>query len=462
MEVDLRVTSSSHTPSGAAMSPVGIHFSSTNLKISYFTSTKFKIVYFEFLPPELLVEILNYMTDKELLYLRAVNTRFYNIITNMFTISIKIIKKQNEYFLKFEKSGIHLKIVRMIPKYNTNHVKTMNQYFNIFGRKTIKIINANYIYKNKLLIKRLPTLIPNLKEIIISEPNIILFGIMEQFTQLIKLSLVSCAPHSYPFYGISKLTNLEELFLCSDLQISEGTIGYLTNLTKITNFSSCIYHEDLIKLTNLRDLRLHKSHNLKNDSLSNLVNLENLYVSKNVISDQSLLYLTNLKSIEINYNNVVTDTSLSRLTKLEYLKVNSVPLIGDKSLLKLTNLTELTIANSCNITNDVFRYLSNLRYLSIYNKKSLNCAILKYTNNLTQLFIYNTLFDVTGDVLTRLTKLQKLRISLGFSRIQHTFNVTTDDLLKMKNLRYMFISACKANEELNKRVVTLEDLKVSS
>jgi len=209
--------------------------------------------------------------------------------------------------------------------------------------------------------------------------------------------------------SLSKLTNLENLYLGSYNYQLDDSLSNLTNLTDLyIGNHNFLINDSFNNLTNLKKLNLHNYDHQLNYSLKNLTNLQELSLRKhNNPLNNSLETLTNLTFLDLHDYNQPLEISLNNLSALQTLLLKTYNKPLDKSLNNLTALQTLSLDSyTLPLEND----LDNCTGLTTLNLNSYNIPLFNSLDKLVNLYELNLCsYDKTNlyslDKLTNLTKL---------------------------------------------------------
>ena len=144
---------------------------------------------------------------------------------------------------------------------------------------------------------------------------------------------------------LSKLTNLQKLYLNDNQIVDVGSLSKLTTLQRLHLDSNQIVDVGpLSKLTTLQRLHLDSNQIVDVGPLSKLTTLQRLDLDSNQIVDVGpLSKLTNLQTLGLRSNQIVDVGSLSKLTTLRRLFLESNQIVEVGPLSELTNLQSLIL-----------------------------------------------------------------------------------------------------------------------
>jgi hypothetical protein len=143
--------------------------------------------------------------------------------------------------------------------------------------------------------------------------------------------------------GIKHMTNLEELYVICNNNITDGALEDLNKL-KILDIGgySGITNKGLTKLQNL--VKLMPSENITGEGLKHLKSLKILDLCFNkTLLDNDIMHLENLEEIILRCNEKITINSLKELKKLKKIDIRNNDNIKYHDLSKLTNFDEVVI-----------------------------------------------------------------------------------------------------------------------
>lgn len=207
--------------------------------------------------------------------------------------------------------------------------------------------------------------------------------------------------------GIEYLSNLEKLDLEDNFIEDVSPLSALNSLEWLSLRNN--------QITDLADIHFESIKDLPLVHLSlrhNVIDLDNDEEIR--ISDISLLQdFTDLKSLELRDLQITDISPISGLSNLTELDISQNP-ISDSTL---NDLKDLLLLESLNIREtgvsnlDVLRRLTNLEYLNIHSNFQLeSVAFLSSLSNLQTLIAENVEMGSEIDVLSGLTKLQKVNL----------------------------------------------------
>jgi Leucine-rich repeat (LRR) protein len=242
-----------------------------------------------------------------------------------------------------------------------------------------------------------------------------------------------------------KLTDIEGLELCTDLEELDLSLCYLDDISQLSN------------LTKLKILNLTASKIKDIKQLENLVNLEELNLWQNQLTDISpLLNLPKLKKLNLSNNKSVDFTPLSKLTSLIDLKLT------DNSIFQLPLLSDLKNLKSLNLlNNDLYKddFIDDLpvsiENLELWSNNLRELHGLDRLKNLKTLGLHDNDFRDIG-FLKDLKSLEKLDISSNKKLVDLT-PLSSLTGLKNLNISELYIDDLSYIKEL----VNLEVLDVS-
>lgn len=310
-----------------------------------------------------------------------------------------------QYLLKL-KSLVSLKL-------NRNSRVTNETLLNMTNLTRLNIYNTSHITSIQTLV--------NLISLNIGHCLNIDEGQLKCLTNLSKLKLKG----NLRIRDISGMTSITHLDLTSNEVVTSDTVGKMTNLTSLILWSNRkVMDIDIMKLTKLKKLDLCANYCITDISLASLTNLTKLCLAdNNFIRDWSLMKLTNLTHLDLSGNDIITDESVLKLYKLKTLYLASyfvkVPSynITRASIEKLTNIIDLSLKYSY-INGDIS---TTLKSLNLHGNPAFSNNSLTKLTNLTSLTLGPT-SSITVDAIVSLKSLEILDVSLGH---------TLDDLTKI-------------------------------
>ena len=192
-------------------------------------------------------------------------------------------------------------------------------------------------------------------------------------TQLTCLNVLFSGCPSYPC--VARLTKLRMLNIEGPSTCLTKNDGYLC-VTGLTSLS--VRHRHAIEsprlcdthlshLTNLTQLRLWGEDDVSARAISLLTRLVSLELSHVALHDTDLLNTTRLRRLRLPGNKHLTDAGLTRLSALTWLDISGCVSVTDRGLSRLTNLKTLVMRDTechCRVTE---HGLSGLRALSLLN-----------------------------------------------------------------------------------------------
>jgi hypothetical protein len=238
-----------------------------------------------------------------------------------------------------------------------------------------------------------------------------------------------------------RLTNLKELCLNLNMEISPYAIENLTSLTKLSiNWNDLITDECLLNFPNLRSLSLQQNSTISGLVLERLPNLDTLDIAFQEEIGDEIKNLTNLTSLRTNYT--VTDYSVSKFTNLTELFLTEDN-VSNEVLQKLVKLRSLELRACAKINRHGFSKLTDLSTLIFDDHCPLVDADLNCMISLTSL-------DIDSDVITssgiqNLTNLTKLRI-------QKAPNIDDDGIKNLSLLTDLNVNSTNTDESINNLV----------
>ena len=268
-----------------------------------------------------------------------------------------------------------------IAKINRSDLSKMI-YLNSIGtdestRKSPKTALEKIYINDALLV------LTNIRSLYLSNDRFITDDTIPRLTQLTLLNL----NNNRRIINISSLTNLTSLDLSFSM-VGGTSLIKLTNLTHLDlSVESCIYDESLEVLTQLKTLVLGENVDITDNSIKFLTNLTQLNINNTKITGKSIKYLTNLTHLEMGQTlGTIKDEDLGDLTRLTYLDLSWNENITNKTLYRLTNIRSLVLARNSNITSSSVKSLPNLTMLNISNNDTIHTRTVKKLTNLVTLY----------------------------------------------------------------------------
>ena len=276
---------------------------------------------FELLPDEMVLPIMMNLSVKEIVRMRKVNKRFWDIGGEVLE------KKISDENFPLAELGGDAKILAFLKSLHPEN------------RLRIRQLNLSGTKINNSFLARLSSLTPNLQD----------------------LNLTKCP--GITDHGLEHLASLKELrnlSLEGCDQITDDGLKHLASLTELRSLSlaKCRYHitkdglQHLAPLKQLRNLSLEDCFQINNDGLKHLAPL------------------TELRSLSLEGCRHITDDGLKHLAPFKKLRNLSLEgcydQISDDSLQRLAPLTELrslSLAKCFLITNDGLKHLAPLKEL---------------------------------------------------------------------------------------------------
>jgi len=230
----------------------------------------------------------------------------------------------------------------------------------------------------------------------------------------------------------SKLKNLVKLDLSSSFAIN-GSIGSLVRLKEINLCCNLNVTDKILKhLTNITSLSLKFNNTITDSSLKYLTNITKLF-SNELITDNSLKYLTKINDLTLHDNKLISDESISCLTNITRLSIIGCELVTDMSVKKLINMTNIYLNNNNNITCASLKYLTNLKKMRFDDHKMDDKNLSKLTSLKSLQLDYGP--NILGKSIRCLTRLEFLSLNMNG-------DIMTEDILKLTNLRKLYLENC--------------------
>jgi hypothetical protein len=346
----------------------------------------------EFLPPELIIEIFNYLTVSDITNI-CLTSKDYNILS---------------------------------------------REANKFSPRKIRIINLSFTKDPDETIKTLLSLYPNISKLCYCDRNykninsahqkltvlIRLFGNKSKIISSLQSLEINFENDIDCEQFLTNLNNLSSLSISNSVSLTDLSIICISNLTKLTllDLSYC----DNITDNGINYIKL----------LTNLESLDLSFCSE--ITDLSLLYISTITTITflklIQTLNNITDNGISNLQlliKLKSLSLCYFPSITDLSLSYIKNIltiTRLDLKFCYKITDDGINYLKLLTNLNSLNINSCN----KIT-------------DISLSYISILT-------TISFLNFSHCNNITDNGILNIKlliSLNSLNLSFCDEITDLS-------------
>lgn len=161
-------------------------------------------------------------------------------------------------------------------------------------------------------------------------------------TELNKITKIVCQNGVNDLTGISKLTNLEKLFLQGHKLVDLNTLGNIPTLKIISVAGSKTLHslEGIEAASNLEEVQANKTPLLKNiSSIANLKNLKIFSAMMAKIDDiSSLGGAKYLSKVTISYNSISSLNPLGNKKKLKWLTAYNNPITSLKNIRNNTNM----------------------------------------------------------------------------------------------------------------------------
>ena len=207
------------------------------------------------------------------------------------------------------------------------------------------------------------------------------------------------------FEDLAMLPSLEKLTIPKN---NIGTLGYLSNLVKLTELDlsgSRFPAEDLVYLTNLPELTRLTMSGCGLSTIANLANAQNLTyldLSNNALGNlDALSTMATLTELYLGHNAVTNLSALSTLSNLERLDVSYNSLTSLAPIATNVKLTWLEAGNNQLATVSGVDNLTALTYLSVEYNSLTDVAPLAACTELTEL-------SISGNKLTDISPLHTL------------------------------------------------------
>jgi hypothetical protein len=186
--------------------------------------------------------------------------------------------------------------------------------------------------------------------------------------KLVRLTTLVFGSLPSQIYVITKLTNLTDLTVASDLRIVSDIFPSLgTQLTHLTLF---------------RDVEC-----ITDRNTSHLTNLTYLYLNNDGITDKCIMRMTNLTDLSIEWNAVISDDGLWPLINLTTLSLSTNENILGYNMSRLVNLTELDISGNRHFEGEYLYTLTKLTNLSLLDNKKVVYYHIEHITSLKRLII---------------------------------------------------------------------------
>lgn len=297
--------------------------------------------------------------------------------------------------------------------------------------------------------------------------------ILPQMNHVKNLTLGTFHHDDHFTFSCSSLTQLETLV--ADFRLEDKEIIHLTNLTNLNldeNYQ--LSAASITKLTNITSLSMNDpkaipyGRKFEGTVLEKLPKLQSLSFKHNYrIRDLHMTSLTNLTKLDISgacyCGTNMTDDGLSHLVSLVELNISNVDAgISDIGLFPLQNLTNLNIKNNRHLTAACLERLTNLRELNVTRIRRQVFTGIRNLTNLTSL-VARSVTGVPFDSLENLSNLTHLDLSLSYTtftdrsiqnlinlkhlNIYENFHISPSGVKMMKHLMFVEISNFHFNKQ---------------
>lgn len=342
------------------------------------------------LPNEIMVDILSYLSLKQLIEFTLVSKTNYQLIHSYPWQHLITIHKEEtlEYLAE------HYQFINFYPDYNNNFWKSTDNL------KLDFIFEHNHIRNWLRLDESL---------------------FVKVFSKAKYLNLEGYDTHTKKH--LTKISNLHILKGCTYLMDEVSHLGKIKVLSSLKVTEPTILNQNLFSLelaygsvlpnlmyaSTLRELKMDSYHlHIRDDYFYSMKNLEKLHLYGKGITGTCFPYLTNLQDLSMNYCNDLLQGQLGYLTNLTSLRIDHYNQSLDHDFAKLIKLQKLHI-RECQITDDTFAYLTNLRKLNVRICPQITGRGFEYLTNLNTLELYRC--GITNENFDHLSNLQHLECS---------------------------------------------------
>ena len=393
----------------------------------------------ESLLPEILYEILSYLTTKCHRRLRLISHNFNISIINYFRhINITFTKKYFNNFSSIPNNTLSEFCLDIIPETNKRACLCISDFINLTTISLISI-SPKYTKATQLYIDQYYTftvyhikLCQNINSIIFKNYfNIKTWNhTLHNVTKLdlhfqIKTDIDAYLFNYFPNLQYLKLQSIKLMGVISQLKITQLEMYFVSNNPVINH------------LTGLTNLHMHYiDNNVLIDNLVNLSTLEldwcfsNIY--KQITNFKNLTMLSTDRPLHIN-NNLPMLTSLNVLSGIS-IETNLSPLSNLTSLkIDIMNLPIIDLSQN-------MQFLTNIRTLYIDNHRAFFDSFINAFTNLRSLKIM-TCDTISDNTITNLTNLINFKIQKSYNNNEEQPTITNNTMLQLSNLRTLKIDS---------------------
>lgn len=388
--------------------------------------------YFDYLPFELMFNILEYLDDKELFMVEAVNSKWQKCVRILLSRK-KTLKCLDYYSRKFLDQGYHHSTVK---KYIINH-NNIDILKNIFKKcpniRKIDLSNTKVIGKNNLIAignscTKLEAINFNRSKIDVSEHEMEEFG-KTTGSQLIKCSFDYC--DNLMLAMINHLKNIEELsFTSSNRKIIKR-----------------IFHDLNYNCNNLKVLEwkpLREDFFLDDNLVNVFQRIKHLKVRLSII--------VNLKLMDENFE----FTNLNELTINQI--VTPIHIIVDEQMMMPMTFNNLTKLNIKNLSGFEFNLMSKFKFPKLesvsISKSKIPTSFIDQIKNIKSFECsYNDFNSSMIFPLSQLTNLTLNKIALNDGQKLPKLYQCFDTLSQHKQLKNIIFEITESNMLINKEFI---------
>lgn len=295
---------------------------------------KFKIVYFDFLPPELIVHTFKFLNFNNLLNLKLTCKRTNNIILEHNLVHLKV-----EYFKLLPPELI----VNVLSYLNSNDLLNLRatdkrNYDVILEHKRIHVNlrKMEYTFSGIRRSHDLSLMIDkdNFEVTVHRIPNDLIdqkIELLKNYTNLTKINVdpLKNAAFYQKFYTndmIKLFPNLKYLYLYGYLNITIETLLKLKNVRTLKIRNNSFFRRHMHKLKQIRKLEIHDTY-LSDRNLQYLDFIEELNITElSNVTYHGVTHLTSLKLLKINTNEETYQVIKRLMPNLKVIKYETVPI----------------------------------------------------------------------------------------------------------------------------------------
>ncbi|AYV83733.1 MAG: hypothetical protein Hyperionvirus11_6 [Hyperionvirus sp.] len=264
---------------------------------------------------------------------------------------------------------------------------------------------------------------------------------IKHLSRLIKLKIHTLSPITH--HGLLNLRNLRHLKISGihtprdtfreakslTRNITDDGLGLLTNLQGLELYTISdehyLTHLSISKLINLTELKIYTDIEITKYGLLPLTKLQLVSLTNTCIGDNFMDHLTDLKELKLSNNRLLSNLDSPGVTSIRILELENQK-ITPTHINNLSNLLELSIKNNHEIKDDDLIKLKYLKKLHLDNT-TVTGKCFEFFENLISLEVIQQ--QLGDNVLRSLTKLE--RISLD-----DMVTLVDEDIAQLVNLRH--------------------------